>query len=171
MRTRQPLWEALPKAAGAAFIVGVLVVGLLSCTQRSAAQSEIVGVASIIDGDTIEIHGTRIRLSGVDAPESGRYCETVNVYQRASQALEHLVQGRTVSCAVSGLDRFGRSVAICRIGGTDLSQMMVAQGWARDWPRYSHRAYADAEATARAQQRGIWGLQCPATLWGNRNYD
>ena len=32
-------------------------------------------VASVIDGDTIEIHGTRIRLNGIDAPESGQLCQ------------------------------------------------------------------------------------------------
>jgi endonuclease YncB( thermonuclease family) len=47
---------------------------------------------------------------------------------------------------------------------------MVAAGWARDWPRFSHGRYASAEAAARLAHRGIWGLACPADLWGNRNY-
>jgi endonuclease YncB( thermonuclease family) len=38
------------------------------------ALADIAGVASVIDADTLEIHGTRIRLHGVDAPESGQQC-------------------------------------------------------------------------------------------------
>ncbi len=40
----------------------------------AAAQDRLVGVASVIDGNTIEIHGQRIRLHGIDAPESGQHC-------------------------------------------------------------------------------------------------
>lgn len=171
MRARQPFLETLLEAAGAAFVVGVLAISLATCGQRATAQSDFVGVASVIDGDTIEIHGTRIRLSGIDAPEHDRHCGQVSVGQRAAQALDDLVQSRTVSCVADGTDRYGRTVALCTAGNTDLARTMVIQGWARDWPRYSHRAYAGAEQTARAAHRGIWGLQCPADLWGNQNYD
>jgi hypothetical protein len=39
-----------------------------------AFADDLVGQASVIDGDTLEIHGTRIRLSGIDAPESTQLC-------------------------------------------------------------------------------------------------
>lgn len=38
------------------------------------ALADIAGVASVIDGDTLEIHGHRIRLHGIDAPESAQRC-------------------------------------------------------------------------------------------------
>ena len=41
----------------------------------TSAEDCIIGVASVIDGDTIEIHGQRIRLFGIDAPESSQLCE------------------------------------------------------------------------------------------------
>ena len=137
---------------------------------QSGSHTEITGVASVTDGDTIEIHGTRIRLSGFDAPESGSMCGGVNVYQRASLALSDFIGTRTVHCAPDGTETHGRTVATCTVNGAELGQHMVHEGWARDWPRFSHGAYASEEANARAAHRGIWGLQCPADLWGDRNY-
>ncbi|WP_371180105.1 thermonuclease family protein [Bradyrhizobium sp. URHA0013] len=39
-----------------------------------SASAVIKGQASIIDGDTLDIHGTHIRLWGIDAPESSQFC-------------------------------------------------------------------------------------------------
>ena len=38
------------------------------------ALADVTGTASVIDGDTIEVHGQRIRLHGIDAPESRQLC-------------------------------------------------------------------------------------------------
>lgn len=154
-----------------------LVALLASCSeptidaqQVASDELKLVGVASVIDGDTIEIHGRRIRLSGFDAPESGSKCGTANVYQRASLALSDYIGTRTVSCGLTGAKTHEREVGICTVAGKDIGEVMVEAGWARDWPRYSKGAYADEEATARSAKRGIWGLSCPTDLWGNRNY-
>ncbi|NOT54792.1 MAG: thermonuclease family protein [Deltaproteobacteria bacterium] len=163
-----------------AAVVLALGFSLANCAQESAkakaevettGASEIVGVASVIDGDTIEIHGQRIRLDGVDAPERNKVCGDTNVYQRASLALSDFIGAQTVHCAITDEpDRYGRQVAQCSVGGTDMAAHLVEQGWARDWPRYSDGAYADEEARARASHSGLWGLQCPSDLWGDRDY-
>lgn len=155
---------------GIAAVLSSALVAWFYFASAAAQTTTVAGVASVVDGDTIEIHGQRVRLSGIDAPESGKRCGTVNVYQRASLALSNFIGSRTVSCAVSDHDRHGRAVARCSVGGTDLGDHMVEQGWARDWPRYSGGEYADEEARARIDHRGIWGMQCPADLWGSRDY-
>lgn len=185
-------WEKAPEygsrgswlgyVASLAAIVGISFM-LANCSveaakERSADEATtttpdpnvIVGLASVVDGDTIEIHGQRIRLSGFDTPESGSRCGDTNVYQSASLALSDFVANRTVTCTPSGTDRYQRVTAICTVGGTDLGEYVVLQGWGRDWPRYSNGAYADEEEAARSSRRGLWGLQCPDDLWGDRDY-
>lgn len=131
---------------------------------------ELSGAASVIDGDTLEIHGQRIRLWGIDAPERGARCGQDNVARHAALALADAVAARTVRCTIVGSDRFDRAVGICSAGDDDLAAQMTRIGWARDWPRYSEGAYADEEELARASGRGLWALQCPADLWRGRDY-
>jgi endonuclease YncB( thermonuclease family) len=66
-----------------------------------AVAAEISGQASIIDGDTLEIHGTRIRLWGIDAPESSQLCRGEDSLQyrcgaKASNNLDAFIARRPV---------------------------------------------------------------------------
>jgi endonuclease YncB( thermonuclease family) len=45
----------------------------------AASAGDLVGQASIIDGDTIKIYGQRIRLFGIDAPEHDQLCEAPGI--------------------------------------------------------------------------------------------
>jgi hypothetical protein len=85
--------------------------------------AEIVGRASVIDGHTIEIYGERIRLCGIDAPESDQLCrnQDSDLYQcgrLAATALAGLLYAipRPVTCSPTGHDQHGRTVAICFLG-------------------------------------------------------
>ena len=121
--------------------------------------ANVVGVASVIDGDTIEIHGQRIRLHGIDAPEASQLCELGGKPWRCGQAsanaLAEYIGGRTVTCEPRARDRYGRLVAACSVGGASISAWMVREGWAVAYRRYSQDFVAD-EAAARAAKRGIW---------------
>ena len=94
----------------------------------------VVGVASVIDGDTIEIHGQRIRLYGIDAPEASQPCDLNGKAWRcgraSANALAEYIGRRTVTCEPRDRDRYGRLVAACIVGGENLSARMVREGWA-----------------------------------------
>ncbi len=44
------------------------------CLLATPALADMAGIAKVIDGDTLEIHDQRIRLHGIDAPESRQLC-------------------------------------------------------------------------------------------------
>jgi len=115
---------------------------VLIVASSAVAQDRIVGVASVIDGDTIEIHGTRIRLHGIDAPESQQECirrdgRAWRCGQQAALALSDHIARAAVSCVPRDRDRCGRVVAVCSMGSEDLNRWMVANGWAVAFRRYS----------------------------------
>lgn len=70
-----------------------------------------------------------------------------------------IVAGR-VDCDVRDIDRYGRSVAVCRSGSRELNREMAAQGLAVAYREYSHRYVAD-ERAAREIDRGIWATKFP----------
>lgn len=138
-----------------------LVAGLVfACSPSGLYADEISGVASVIDGDTIEIHGARIRLHGIDAPESSQTCRRKNneewrCGQTAANLLSDLLGRRTVFCESTETDRYGRAIAICHAAGRDVNEEMVAQGYAVAYRRYS-TDYVDAENAARQERLGMW---------------
>src|ERR1017187_5922344 len=124
---------------------------LLAICAAAAAlgADDLVGQATVIDGDTLEIHGTRIRVFGIDAPESDQLCrdEESNLYrcgQKASNVLFDFIARRPVECVEVDRDRYKRAVSVCTVGGTDIADWLVRNGLALDWPRYSKGGYADA---------------------------
>ena len=117
------------------------------------------GRAQVLDGDTIEIEGKRIRLFGIDAPEASQLCyrgaESWACGEAATGALRGLISDSELSCRGHEIDQFGRLVAVCTIDGMDLGKLMVAQGWAIAFQRYSDDYVAD-EARAQADKLGMW---------------
>jgi endonuclease YncB( thermonuclease family) len=126
----------------------------------SISAETITGIASVIDGDTLEIRGTRIRLHGIDAPESSQRCirlfgQEWRCGQQAALALSDWIGRRSVSCEERDIDRYGRTIAVCSQDGVDLNSWMVREGWAVAYPQYS-RDYVGEEADARRAGRNIW---------------
>ena len=120
----------------------------------------MAGTASVIDGDTLEIHGVRVRLHGIDAPESRQTCERdgkeYRCGQRAALALSDWIGRRPVTCEAKNKDRYGRTVASCSVGGQDIGGWLVSQGHAVAYRRYGGAIYDKQEAGAKAGKRGVW---------------
>ena len=129
--------------------------------RQSAARDGIVGYARVIDGDTIDVAGTRIRLHGIDAPEASQSCtadgQAYPCGRQATDALARLVSGSTVRCEPLGTDRYRRTLARCRLSASniDIESWMVREGFAVAYSRYSYDYVLD-EWRARIAGRGIW---------------
>ena len=118
--------------------------------------------ARVVDGDTLALSDNRrVRLFGIDAVELHQTCTrrggaTWACGKAAKGALEALVAGG-VTCQTRDRDRYGRDVGLCvNAAGRDVGDAMVRDGWALAYRSYSH-AYVEAETSARAAERGIWG--------------
>ena len=123
---------------------------------------EVIGKARVIDGDTIDIAEQRIRLHGIDTPETKQTCHREGVVwmcgAAATKNLRKLIGGAKVTCIRRDKDRYGRIVAICHANGIDLNAAMVRSGMALAYRKYS-KDYTDQEASAKAARRGLWAGQ------------
>jgi endonuclease YncB( thermonuclease family) len=116
---------------------------LLVVASSVAISRDLTGQASVIDGDTLEIHGTRIRLWGIDAPESSQLCRNDESLQyrcgaKAANELDAFIARRPVDCSPVNLDQYGRTVAMCSIAGDDVAEWLVRKRLALDWPAITH---------------------------------
>jgi endonuclease YncB( thermonuclease family) len=118
-------------------------------------RTEISGHVRIIDGDSLMVGGTEVRLYGIDAPELFQRCtregREVQCGREAARALIALVAGQQVTCERRDIDRYGRTVAVCRADGVDLARAQVANGQA-----VSYGAYFADETAARSDRKGLW---------------
>lgn len=90
---------------------------------------------TVVDGDTLRCGATRIRLQGIDAPETGGSCRPGRQCApgdpvASTDNLRRLVSGNTMKCVRTDTDRYGRTVALCEAQGVDLSCEQVRSGHA-----------------------------------------
>ena len=131
----------------------------VKATVKLLEHIRLSGKARVTDGDTIRFGETRVRLFGIDAPEIKQTCDfedkTWNCGIEARIALVKMIAEQEVSCEKKDKDRYGRIVAVCMAGGVNLNALMVREGWALAYRKYS-RDYVDEELIARRGKTGLW---------------
>ncbi|HEX2555589.1 MAG TPA: thermonuclease family protein [Microvirga sp.] len=121
------------------------------------------GIATVTDGDTVRLNGAPIRLKGVDAPEMRQSCRRDGrpypCGEVSKQALVERLEDRTLTCRITGRDRYRRALAFCAVEGEDVGAWLVEQGLAVGYGDYERE-----EARARSRRLGLWAgeFQRPA---------
>lgn len=148
------------------------LLGLVQWWRRSAAleAGRVEGRPHVIDGDSLRIGGSEIRLDGIDAPESRQTCqrdeETWPCGRRVRDELDRLIAGRSVVCRGRERDQHGRMLGMCEVEGLAVNSAMVRAGWA---VAYDGRL-ANEEREARAARRGLWAGEFERPRdWRRRN--
>lgn len=123
------------------------------------AVAGFAGAVRVIDGDTLDVGGVRVRLHGIDAPETGQICQTSQGQDWdcgtwVSREVRARYQGARASCDPVDKDRYGRIVATCRVAGEDMGRRLVQRGMAVAYRKYS-RAYVADEAAAKRTHAGL----------------
>jgi endonuclease YncB( thermonuclease family) len=147
----------------------VLFTVLLALSLAGEARADVTGPARVIDGDTIVVAGEHVRLQGIDAPERHQTCTAYGQEwacgRTAGEWVRAFVADRIVECRGHARDRYGRLLAVCYVGGEELNERIVREGWALDYRRYS-TDYLDAEAAAKRAGAGLWrGEFTPPWEW------
>jgi endonuclease YncB( thermonuclease family) len=142
-------------------------VFLLAALAARPSFADVAGQATVVDGDTILVAGERVRLQGIDAPELHQTCtaygEEWACGRTSAEWLKEHLNGRQVECHAR--DRYGRLLAVCYVGGENLNERIVREGWALDFRKYS-TDYLRAEAKAKRAGAGVWrGEFTPPWEW------
>jgi endonuclease YncB( thermonuclease family) len=134
---------------------------LLVATEGMGATDLVLqGRAKVVDGDTLLVNETSVRLFGIDAPEFRQSCTNARgasyaCGRAAKQALIDLIGGAVVRCRVQDIDRYQRHVAVCFRDSNDLNAALVRSGWALAYRQYG-MDYVGPESSARDAKRGLW---------------
>ena len=137
----------------------IIILSLLSVTEISHA-GDIKGKPRIVDGDTIWIGSEKIRLHGIDAPESKQTCKKADATEyrcgeMATFVLAEIIGRHWITCKGEMIDRYKRRISVCYAGPYDINAEMVKRGWAVAYRRYS-KDYIDEEELAKNNKLGIW---------------
>ena len=137
----------------------IAFLALLGCSVAQA--SEFSGVPRVVDGDTLAIGAFKVRLEGIDAPETDQVCLNAKGSRwtcgiDARDQLASHIAGRVITCVSNGTDVYHRILGTCSLAGDNLNDWMVQQGWALAYVKYS-LAYVRAEDRSRQSARPVAG--------------
>jgi endonuclease YncB( thermonuclease family) len=145
----------------------LIAVGLVMLASAVQAQ-DVTGTARAIDGDSLRVGTTEVRLFGIDAPEYRQTCRVgwsnLNCGADAAVALRSLVDDRQLICSVRDRDVYRRTVATCRLEGIDVAETLLRQGHAIVLEG-APSSYVSLGAESKSAKIGIWAseFEIPAT--------
>lgn len=169
VKTQSPASRPAFRDHGSLRQLWCLMLFLLLCPAPAQAET-LTGKPYVTDGDTVKISGERIRLEGIDAPETNQRCrdasgKSYNCGLVSTSALKTKIGRNSITCESTKRDRYGRFLGICYLNELDLNGWLVRNGYALAYTHYSRR-YASAEQEARENSRGLWaGEFVPPWNW------
>ena len=147
-----------------------LIFFFLTYNDVKSQELEIIeGRAIIVDGDTIKINNEKIRFSGIDAPESyykgkEQFClkgeEKISCGELSKIFLIEKIGNQKVKCEIEAkTDRYKRKLGECFVNDKSLSRILVKNGYAFDYPRYSKKKYLEEQEYAKKNNLGLWDMK------------
>jgi endonuclease YncB( thermonuclease family) len=128
--------------------MAIAIIAGLMITTASADPLSITGPARVVDGDTVDVAGIRVRLKGVDAAERG-----TDLGEAARVIMMTILDGGPLTCRLTGEHTWRREVGYCFTAeGVDINKEIIAQGAALSCPRYDARYLKFEQADAVAAQ-------------------
>lgn len=145
----------------------ILLLFLTGCTGYVVLDAEKEGpftVVKVIDGDTLDLNNSeRIRLSGINTPETGE-C----YYEEAKERLKELTLNKEVYLEkdISDKDKYGRYLRYIYINNETINSILVREGFAKVYDKYKEdtKRYSqlkEEEQKALSQNLGVWSCQDP----------
>lgn len=125
---------------------GLWAVGLGHSSKKPIYSAANSGDFRIVDGDTIAIGRERIRLMGFDAAETyhPRCPKERALGERAKVRLAQLTRDAAIGLERHGRDRYGRTLAVLRVDGRDVAEIMIAEGLARTYHGERRKSWCGA---------------------------
>ena len=152
------------------FLISILFIFFFISFNHSKSQEivNLVGIAEVIDGDTIRIDKKKIRLFGIDAPEQKQFCKKIFLSissisfkknypcgQISTNFLKKKIDNKMISCKSIGIDRYKRHIAECFKGKKNINIFMVQNGQAVAYRKYSPK-FISYENNAKKEKLGLW---------------